>query len=75
MPHDHHDSEHDCLVMEDEAGNVDAQIIVDGLQDVLIRKGLLTAWEVTAAIVKLESPGVHLGAKIVVKAWQDPAYK
>lgn len=75
MAHDHHDSEHESLVIEDEAGNIEAQIIVDGLQEVLIRKGLLTAREVTAAIAKLESPGIHLGAKIVAKAWQDPSYK
>jgi nitrile hydratase len=73
MPHDH--SEHEALVIEDEAGNIEAQIIVDALQDVLIGKGLLTALEVTAAIAKLESPGLHLGAKIVAKAWTDPAYK
>ena len=75
MPHDHTHEEHEALVIEDEAGNIDAQIIVDALQDVLISKGLLTAHEVTAAIAKLESPGVHLGAKAVVKAWSDPAYK
>jgi len=73
MPHDH--SEHEALVIEDEAGNIEAQIIVDALQEVLISKGLLTAHEVTAAIAKLESPGIHLGAKIVAKAWTDPAYK
>lgn len=77
MPHDHHHdpSEHEALVIEDEAGNIEAQIIVDALQEVLIGKGLLTAHEVTAAIAKLESPGLHLGARIVAKAWTDPAYK
>jgi nitrile hydratase len=73
MPHDH--GEHEALVIEDEAGNIEAQIIVDALQSVLINKGLLTAQEVTAAIAKLESPGVHLGSKIVTKAWTDPAYR
>lgn len=73
MPHDH--EEHEALVIEDEAGNIEAQIIVDALQAVLISKGLLTAHEVTAAIAKLESPGIHLGAKVVAKAWTDPAYK
>lgn len=73
MPHDH--GEHEALVIEDEAGNIEAQIIVDALQDVLIAKGLLTAHEVTAAIAKLESPGLHLGAKIVAKAWTEPAYR
>lgn len=75
MPHDHDHSEHDAIVIEDEAGNIEAQIIVDALQDVLIAKGLLTAHEVTAAIAKLESPGIHLGARVIAKAWTDPSYK
>lgn len=75
MPHDHDHSEHEALIIEDEAGNIDAQIVVDALQQVLIAKGLLTAHEVTAAIGKLESPGLHLGAKIIAKAWSDPEYK
>ena len=75
MPHDHQHGEHEALIIEDEAGNIEAQIIIDALQQILIGKGLLTAHEVTAAIAKLESPGLHLGAKIVAKAWTDPAYK
>lgn len=75
MPHDHAHGEHEAIVVEDEAGNIEAQIIVDALQEVLIGKGLLTAHEVTAAIAKLESPGIHLGAKVIAKAWTDPAYK
>ncbi|MGJ8624210.1 MAG: nitrile hydratase subunit alpha [Yoonia sp.] len=75
MPHDHTHGEHEALIIEDEAGNIQAQIVIDALQQVLIAKGLLTAHEVTAAIAKLESPGLHLGAKIVAKAWTDPEYK
>lgn len=75
MPHDHAHGEHEAIAIEDEAGNIEAQIMVDALQEVLIGKGLLTAHEVTAAIAKLESPGIHLGAKIIAKAWTDPAYK
>lgn len=83
MPHDHsHDSdhehehgEHEALIIEDEVGNIEAQIMVDALQEVLIAKGLLTAHEVTATIAKLESPGVHLGAQIIAKAWTDLDYK
>lgn len=73
MPHDH--SEHEALVIEDEAGNIEAQIMVDALQELLIAKGLLTAREVTGAIAKLESPGIHLGAQVIAKAWTDPAYQ
>ncbi len=79
MPHDHehahHHEEHEALVIEDDAGNIDAQITVDALQSLLVAKGLLTAREVTGAIAKLESPGVHQGAAIVVRAWTDPTYK
>jgi len=73
MPHDH--SEHEALIIEDDAGNLEAQIVVDALQKVLISKGLLTAREVTGAIAKLESPGIHLGAQVVAKAWTDPSYR
>jgi nitrile hydratase len=73
--HDHTHDEHEALVIEDDAGNLEGQIIIDALQSVLIARGLLTAPEVSREIEKLESPGVHLGAKIVARAWADPAYK
>lgn len=72
--HHHHD-DHEALVVEEDAGNLEAQIIIDALQDVLIAKGLLTAPEVTKQIENLESKGIHLGAKVVAKAWLDPDYK
>lgn len=77
MAHDHaHDhDEHEALVVEDDEGNLEGQIIIDALKDVLIAKGLLTAPEVTAEIAKLEAPGIHQGATIVAKAWKDPDYK
>ena len=75
MSHTHTHDDHEALVEEDEAGNLQAQIIVDALQDVLIAKGLLTAPEVTSEIEKLESKGIHLGARIVAKAWTDADYK
>ena len=81
--HDHtHDHGHDgahaphpALVVEDEAGNLEGQIIIDALQNILVRKNLLAPEEVTQEIEKIESPGVHLGAKIVARAWVDPAFK
>jgi nitrile hydratase len=73
MPHD--TQAHPELVIEDEAATIEAQIRVDALQQVLERKGILTAAEVTAAIARLESPGVQNGARIVARAWTDPAFK
>jgi hypothetical protein len=73
--HDHSEVEHEALVIEDDVGNIEGQIMIDALQSVLISRGLLTAPEVTKEIQQLESPGIHLGAKVVVKAWTDPGYK
>jgi nitrile hydratase subunit alpha len=76
----HHDRAHthhadETLVTEDEAGNLEAQIIIDALQNLLVTKNLLAPEEVTQEIERLEAPGVHLGALIVARAWADPAYK
>lgn len=73
--HFHTHDEHEALVVEDDAGNLEGQIIIDALQSVLIQRGLLTTPEVSKEIEKLESPGVYLGAKIVARAWTDPDYK
>ena len=74
--HDHdHDDHHEPLVVEDESGNLEGQQLIDALQSLLIKKGLLSAGEVTLEIQNIESPGLHLGAKIVARAWFDPAYK
>lgn len=67
--------EGDALVIEDEAGNLLAQQMVDALQALLIRKGLLSAGEVPQAIQALEAPGTHLGSRIVARAWVDPAFR
>lgn len=74
--HDHdHEHEHGALVVEDEAGNVEAQVLTDALQALLAARGLLSPAEVNREIEKIEAPGVHLGARIVARAWTDPGYK
>jgi nitrile hydratase len=75
--HNHdHDHDHDePLVVEDEAGNIEGQIIVDALQNLLVRCNLVAPGEVRREIERIESPGEHLGAKLVARAWVDDAYK
>jgi hypothetical protein len=73
--HDHDHGAHPALVVEDEAGNIEGQIIIDALQNILVAKNLLAPEEVTQEIQRIESPGEHLGAKIVARAWKDPAFK
>lgn len=70
-----HTHEHDSLVVEDEAGNFLAQQMVVALQALLVRKGTLSAGEVTMEIQNLEAPGTHTGARIVARAWLDPSFK
>lgn len=74
--HDHGSAHaHPSLVVEDEAGNIEGQIIIDALQNLLVARNLLAHQEVTQEIGKIESPGVHLGARIVARAWKDPVFK
>jgi hypothetical protein len=73
---DHHShGAHEPLVVEDDAGNIEAQIIINALQNLLVQKNLLAPEEVTREIQQIEAPGVHLGAKIVARAWMDAAFK
>lgn len=73
--HDHGEEEHEALIVEDDAGNLEGQIMIDALIDVLTARGLVSRPEITRQIAKLESPGVHLGARVIARAWKDPDYK
>ena len=75
--HDHadHDHDHEPLVVEDDVGNIEGQIIIDALQNLLAERGLVFPGEVRREIEKIESPGEHLGAKIVARAWVDDSYR
>jgi nitrile hydratase alpha subunit len=72
-PHDHRaEPGH---VVDDEASSLEAKAIMNALQELLIERHLLTADEVRQQIERMESPGIHLGARIVARAWTDPAFK
>ncbi len=77
--HDHgqdHDTDiHTALVVEDEQGNIDGQVLVDALQNLLSQRNLIAPGEVRREIERIESPGEHLGAKLVARAWIDQDYK
>ena len=72
---DHHHDDHEPLVIEDEQGNIEGQILIDALQNLLVARNLIAPGEVRREIERIESPGVHLGAKIVARAWVDEGYK
>ncbi|WP_375464223.1 nitrile hydratase subunit alpha [uncultured Methylobacterium sp.] len=65
----------DALVVETGAGNAEAARLTEALQALLVAKGLLAPGEVEQEIAKLDAPGLHLGARLVVRAWTDPDFK
>ena len=48
---------------------------VDAIQALLIEKGLIVADEIRQAVEEMDSRGPALGAKVVARAWVDPAFK
>jgi nitrile hydratase len=70
-----HGHDHGGLVVEDDAGNLDARFRVDALQALLVRRGILSAGEVALEIQAIEAPGTPLGARIVARAWTDAAFR
>lgn len=50
-------------------------LLSDALRDELIAQGLVTAAQIRREIERLEAPGIHLGARIVARAWVDAAYR
>jgi len=74
MTNHNHDN-HEPVIAGDDPSDIEGQLITEALQALLIRKGLLSAGETTLEIQKIESPGTHLGAKIVARAWTDEHYK
>lgn len=73
--HGHGHDHHEPLVVEDEVGNIEGQILVEALQNLLVRQNLVAPGEVRREIERIEAPGAHLGAKMVARAWVDRDYK
>lgn len=45
------------------------------VRELLIEKGILTADEIRGAVEQMDARGPHIGARIVARAWTDPAFK
>ncbi len=63
------ESEHD----QNDAGHY--EVMAEALRELLIEKGVVTADEIRENLEFMDSRGVHLGARVVAKAWADPEYK
>ena len=91
MTHDEHDHDHDHAghshrdhgpghshppQKDHDAGPMSAyEVLEEAMRSLLIEKGVLTADEIAAQIDLMDSRTPALGAKVVARAWTDPAFK
>jgi nitrile hydratase len=74
--HDHHDHDHPHAPPQpDDKVHSYYQILGVALKELLIEKGVVTADEVRAAIEARDMITPANGAKVVARAWVDPAFR
>lgn len=78
--HHHHDHDHDhdhphAPPQPDDKVHSYHQILSIALKELLIEKGVVTAAQVRQFIEKRDSITPANGAKVVARAWLDPAYR
>jgi nitrile hydratase len=77
MPHDHHDhlspSGHPFRTDDDHPLTYWQQMEI-AIRELLIEKGVTTAAEINAQIDAMDSRSPANGAKVVARAWSDPAF-
>jgi nitrile hydratase len=77
--HDHHDDHehpHAPPQKDHDAGPAGAyEVLEEAVRSLLIEKGVLTAQEIAASVDLMDSRSPALGAKVVARAWTDPAFK
>lgn len=79
--HHHHDHDHDHddhpYQADDDADlNEIPPLRLRGMamRNLLLARGIVTAEEIRAEIERMDARGPHNGARVVAKAWTDPAY-
>ena len=73
MHDDHHDNPHAPPTPDHPMTEFERR--VDAVQILLIEKGLITADEVRRAVEEMDYRSPALGAKVIARAWVDPAFK
>jgi nitrile hydratase len=73
--HDHHEHPH-APRKDHDAGPAGAyEILEEAVRSLLIEKGVLTAQAIAASVDLMDRRSPALGAKVVARAWVDPAFK
>ncbi len=73
MPHDH--DHHPQPNDHDANGLSEYEVLEIAVRELLIEKGVITAEEVNGQIDATDSKNPVLGAKLIARAWVDPAFK
>jgi nitrile hydratase len=72
--HDHgHNHPHDPIEVPDGAGHY--ELMVHAIKELLIEKGVISADDIRRTLEFMDTRMPALGAKVVAKAWADPAFK
>jgi nitrile hydratase len=72
--HHHHDDPH-AHAPDDPLAPQAARLLERALREMLIDKGVITAAMVQAQIDKMDSRTAAVGARVVARAWTDPAFR
>src|ERR1044071_10060879 len=73
MAHDHHDHDHDHDGVQEPPSDI--ALRVKALESLLVEKGLVDPAALDAIVDHFETKvGPRNGARVVAKAWSDPAY-
>jgi nitrile hydratase len=75
--HDHgHAHPHAPPQKDHDAGPAGAyEVLEEAIRSLLIEKGVLTGQEIAAQVDLMDSRSPALGAKVVARAWADPAFR
>jgi len=74
--HDHgHEHRHPPVQPDDTSPPGHYELMILGLRDLLVEKGILTADHIRRGLETLDSWQPSRGAEIVVRAWTDPEFK
>ncbi|MEM7442136.1 MAG: nitrile hydratase subunit alpha [Pseudomonadota bacterium] len=71
---DHHHHPHPNQPDEEDAPRTRFQVMEVALRELLIEKGIISLSEMRAVQENMDRRGPHNGARMVARAWSDPAY-
>jgi len=73
--HHDHDHDHPHAPVEQAEASSDYALMTEAMRELLIEKGVFTADELRAQIERMDARSPAMGARMVARAWVDPAYK